>query len=155
MITISNSIEINVPLPRLFIFLADPETLPLWNYYVKSVRRIFPELNGIGARYHQTRKDDEQIFEITGLIENRSIELRTIPGSSLQFKRLMTFTSIGNNCVLEDLFELDTGHPLLFQKILSGSIRTAVKENLTRLKQLMEKGKTTLQDGRVIVFGFD
>lgn len=150
MITIANSIEINVPLTRLFSFLADPETLPLWNYYVKTVRSITPEKTGVGARYHQTRKDDEQIFEITSLKENTFIELRTISDSSVQFKRQMTFTEIGDKCVLEDFFELDTGHPILLQKILAGSIRASVKENLTRLKQLMEKGKTTLQDGRVI-----
>ena len=150
MITISNSIEINIPLTRLFNFLADPETLPLWNYYVKAVRRISPEKKGIGARYRQTRKEDEQIFEITSLKENTFIELRTISDSSVQFKRQMTFTKIADKCVLEDFLELDTGHPILIQKILAGSIRTAVKENLTKLKQLLENGKTTLQDGRLI-----
>ncbi len=150
MITIENSIEINVPLTRLFGFLADPETLPLWNYYVKAVRSITPGKTGVGAKYRQERKDDEQVFEITSIKENAFIELRTISGSSVQFKRQMTFTEMGERCVLEDLFELDTGHPLLLQKILARSIRAAVKENLTRLKQLMEEGKTTLQDGKVI-----
>lgn len=150
MIAIANSIEINVPVTRLFGFLADPETLPLWNYYVKTVRRITPDKTGIGARYHQKRKDDEQIFEITSLEENTFIELRTISDSSVQFKRQMTFTEIGHKSTLEDLFELNTGHPILIQKILAGSVRTAVKENLIKLKQLLEKGKTTLQDGRLI-----
>ena len=150
MITIANSIEINVPIKQLFAFLSDPETLPFWNYYVIKVVRISPETKGIGARYRQTRKEDEQIFEIASLNENRLIELRTISGSSLQFRRQMTFTEIGHKCVLEDFFEMDTGHPGLLQKVMAGSIRAAVSENLGKLKQLLEEGKTTLQDGRVI-----
>jgi hypothetical protein len=43
---------------------------------------------------------------------------------------------------------LDTGKPALVEKLAGGNVKSAVTENLQKLKQLLETGKVILQDGR-------
>lgn len=150
MVGINNTIYINVPVERLFNFLSRPENLPLWNYYLKSVRKISNGINIIGARYHQERKDDEQVFEITRFEQNKLIEFKSLEDSKLRFKRQLIFSQIDGQTFLQDFFEVDTGLPLMLQKLFRGKLRSAVKENLAKLKQLLETGQTTLQDGRLV-----
>jgi hypothetical protein len=47
-----------------------------------------------------------------------------------------------------DRWKLETGKPALLERFAVQSIRSAVHENLTKLKQLMEEGQVILQDGR-------
>jgi len=144
----SASIETNVE--KVFKFLADPENIPLWNYYIKEVSKISPGTIEIGARFHQIRKNDEQTFEITKFQKNKIIEFTTDSSSSIQFKRQLIFQEKNSHCLVEDHFELDTGYPLFLQKLFSKMIKKSIKENLIKLKQLLETGRTVLQDGRVI-----
>jgi len=152
MIAIDNSITIDAPVKKVFDFLSTPEKIPLWNYFVISVRKISDGNAIIGSRYHQVRKRDEQTFEIINWEENRFVEYSTIPGSLVQFKRQMTFSEVNNQCLVEDSFTLDTGFPVLLERLFTRKVKSAVKENLTKLKELLETGKTTLQDERVSYF---
>jgi hypothetical protein len=43
---------------------------------------------------------------------------------------------------------MDLGKPQFIQKIFEPQIKKGVKENLFKLKQLLEDGSTVLQDGR-------
>ena len=49
---------------------------------------------------------------------------------------------------LRDRWELETGLPALVERITSGQVQTAVAQNLEKLKELLETGRTRLQDGR-------
>lgn len=152
MIAINNSITINAAVKTVFDFLSTPEKIPQWNYYVVSVRKISEGNTIVRPRYHQVRKNDEQTFEITKYEENKFVEYSTIPGSLVQFKRQFTFTAVNNQCLVEDSFTLDTGFPVLLERLFTRKVKGAVKENLTKLKELLETGKTTLQDERVSYF---
>jgi uncharacterized membrane protein len=149
MILIENSISIKADVGKVFNFLADPEKLPKWNYYVKKVYRKSSGNSELGSRYRQIRKNDEQTFEITKFQKNKLIEFTTTPNSTIKFKRKLTFSENHSHCEVTDYFELDTGHPLILQKVLRYKIRKSVKENLMKLKQLLEMGRTILQDGRI------
>jgi hypothetical protein len=50
--------------------------------------------------------------------------------------------------VVVDEWKFDTAIPALFARIGATNVKAAVAENLEKLKQLLETGKTILQDGR-------
>ena len=50
---------------------------------------------------------------------------------------------------LHDRWELETGLPGLVEQITRGQVQTAVAQNLEKLKELLETGRTRLQDGRI------
>lgn len=150
MIKFHNTISIQAPLGKTFDFLADFEKLPHWNYYIQRVEKITPGAPPLGARYHQIRKHDEQTFEVTQFEVGKIIEIQTLPGAKLRVKRVITFSRDEDYTQLEDYFELDTWHPAFLQRLFTGKIRRAVKQNLDKLKTLLETGQVTLQDGRTI-----
>jgi len=150
MLKIKNSVLIEVSTEKVFAFLAVPENLPHWNYYLVSVNKISTGKPIIGSQYHQIRKKDEQYFEITGFEENTFIEFTSIRSSFIQFKRQMSFSSAHNGCIVDDLFELKSIVPSFLMRLFTKNIQKAVSENLGKLKQLLETGGTTLQDGRIV-----
>ena len=149
MIKFQNSISIEVPIEKAFDFIAGPENFPHWNYYLKSVTKISEGETMLGARFHQIRKQDEQVFEITQFEQYKLIELTTLPKANLYAKRLIVFSTTGQGTQIEDFFELDSGHPSFLQKLFVGKTKRAIKENLDKLKELLETGYSTLQDGRI------
>lgn len=151
MVVIKNAISINLTRDKVFNFLRNPITLPLWNYYIKSVQKISAGDEEVGSRFHQVRKNDEQFFFISKLEKNNFLEFKTEPNSSLNFIRQITFSEVDGITQIDDRLCIDTGYPLFLQKLFSVKIKHAVKENLIKLKELLETGKTELQDGRVIV----
>jgi hypothetical protein len=58
----------------------------------------------------------------------------------------------GEGTIVLDQWKLDTRRPTLLEKLAAGRIKSAVAENLGKLKELLEVGRVTLQDGRVITF---
>ena len=48
-----------------------------------------------------------------------------------------------------DEWELDLGRGPLVELLGTGRVKSAVAENLGKLKELLETGETQLQDGRV------
>jgi uncharacterized protein YndB with AHSA1/START domain len=146
---IKNSVYIQANPERVFDFLSKPEKLPLWNYYVERVENILTSIEKTGSRYRQIRKNDEQIFEITGFEKNRLLVFSTLPDSKVQFNRQLIIENRDGNTLLNDRFELDTGYPGIIQNVFKNRVKKAILENLNKLKQLMETGRTTLQDGRI------
>jgi hypothetical protein len=93
------------------------------------------------------------VFEV---LENEcphKIKVATVEGSGIQFKRLFQLRETQHSsCILTDQFELDLGISRVLQQIFSVKIKRAVKENLGKLKELIETGQTVLQDGRVSIY---
>jgi uncharacterized membrane protein len=150
MITFQNSIEIKKPVRDIFHFLANFENIPMWNYYVRKVSK--EPVGDIGEHtvFHQTRKNDSQIYEITSYQPYHTITVKTKPGSSLQFERTFRLNIRDSFTVIEDIWKLDPGKHNIFIILAFQKIRKAVSENLNKLKELLETGGTTLQDGREI-----
>jgi hypothetical protein len=46
--------------------------------------------------------------------------------------------------------ELDTARPVILERLARGRVKSAVAENLAKLKELLEEGRVVLQDGRRI-----
>lgn len=149
MIEFENTIEIERPIAMVFEFLADLENLPKWNYFVTEVRRTDAGPPRVGATYHQVRKVDSQDLQIVEFEEHRFLTVVTIPPSRPELWRRMTFEDLGDKTKVSDRWKLDTGYPAILQALGQGKVKSAVKENLTKLKELLETGKVTLQDGRL------
>jgi hypothetical protein len=146
------TIKIEKPASDVFAFVADPTNVPKWNYFVMEVRKTSESPLGVGATYHQTRKNDSQDLRVAGFEKDRSVTIETIPPSKPEFSRTMEFSEENGQTLLVDRWQLDTGHPKLLQKLAAGRVKSGVEENLGKLKELLETGRTTLQDGRQISF---
>ena len=145
-----NVIEIKAPVSEVFGFVADMRNTPKWNYFVTRVIQENGDAPAPGARYHQTRQTDDQRYEITHYEPGQSVTIETLPGSALQFKRHLRFESTSGGTCLFDQMSLSTGYPGLLERLAVGRVRKAVRENLGKLRELLENGQTQLQDGRFI-----
>lgn len=151
MISFEHSISIEQPLRGVFAFLSDFENIPKWNYYVLSVNKISDGAVGVGTTYRQVRRNDKQVFQITGFVLDTMVAVKTLPKSPLQFERRFTLQARGSTTQIVDTWDaLDTGKPRFIERLAAGKIRAAVAENLGKLKTLMETGRVTLQDGRTV-----
>ena len=148
MLEFENTIRIDRRVDEVFAFLSDFENIPKWNYYILEVRQLSGSPVGVGTTYHQIRKTDEQDYQVTEFEANRAIAVKTLPQSSPSFERKFTLCEEGNKTRVRDEWKLDTGRPALLEKLAGGRVRSAVAENLAKLKELLEQGRVVLQDGR-------
>jgi hypothetical protein len=146
--TFENSIDIDRPIENVFAFVADLPSIPKWNYYVLSVVPTSPESGTVGSTYHQVRKEDEQDLIIKILVLNKSLIVETIPPSKPELRREITFEGQDNRTRIIDKWRLDLGVPKLLEPLAAKRAKSGVRENLQKLKTLLESGKVTLQDGR-------
>jgi uncharacterized membrane protein len=145
-----NTIPIDRPIDEVFAFLSDFENIPKWNYYVLEVRRLSESPIGIGTTYHQVRMTDEQDFRIIGFEPNHRVAVKTLPQSSPSFERRFTLYEEGDTTRIRDQWKLDTGRPALLERLARGRVKSAVAENLAKLKELLEEGRVILQDGKQV-----
>jgi hypothetical protein len=122
--------------------------MPKWNYFVTNVEKVSNGPIGKGTLYHQTRKTDEQEYKITEYDPKKKVSITTIPPSP-HLKMSFYFKENGKNTDLIDEWEFETGRNILFEKLGKAKIKSAVKNNLEKLKYLLENGEVQLQDGRV------
>lgn len=148
MFNFENSIVIDRPIEIVFAFVADLPNIPKWNYYVLSVEPISPESGTVGSTYHQVRREDEQDLIIKNLVPNKSIIVETIPPSKLELHREITFEVQDNRTRIIDKWRLDLGVPKLLEPLTANRAKSGVRENLEKLKTLLETGNVTLQNGR-------
>ena len=151
MLEFENTIRIDRPVNEVFAFLSNFENIPKWNYFVLEVRQISDNPKGVGITYHQVRKSDEQDFRIIAFEPNHSVGVKTLPHSSPSFERKFTLYEEGNTTRLRDEWKLDTGRPAVFERLARGRVKSAVAENLAKLKELLEENRVVLQDGRQVV----
>jgi uncharacterized membrane protein len=145
-----NTIAIERPIDEVFAFLSDFENIPKWNYYVLEVRQLSESPIGIGTTYHQLRKSDQQDFRIIEFEPNTTVAVKTSPQSSPSFERRFTLYEEGDTTRIRDQWKLDTGRPALLERLARGRVKSAVSENLSKLKELLQEGRVVLQDGREV-----
>jgi uncharacterized membrane protein len=150
MISFENTIEIQLPVKEVFEFVANFENTPKWNYFVTNVRQIEGSAPGAGAVYHQRRIHDEQTYRVTDYKTDHSVAIKTIKGSTPALERHMVFESTANGTRIRDQWNLELSTNPLVERLGKGRVKSAVAENLGKLKQLMETHETRLQDGRLI-----
>jgi uncharacterized protein YndB with AHSA1/START domain len=145
----SNKLEIRRPIAEVFQFLSNFENMPKWNYFVVNVKKISDGPVGINTAFRQKRKTDSQEYKIVEYEPNKRVAIEFQPPSvKLTMRFTLKSSHNDNDTVVVDEWKFDTGIPALFARIGITSVKAAVAENLVKLKQLLETGKTILQDGR-------
>jgi uncharacterized membrane protein len=147
MLEFENTIYIDRPVDEVFAFLSDFENIPNWNYYVLEVRQLSESPIGVGTTYHQVRKTDEQDFRIIEFEPDHMVAVKTLPQSSPGLEMRFTLYEEGNTTRLRDEWKLDTGRPAILERLALRRVKSAVAENLAKLKKLLEEGRVVLQDG--------
>jgi uncharacterized protein YndB with AHSA1/START domain len=137
--------------PDVFSFVSDPTHLPMWNYYIVETTQDTPGAPQIGTRYTQRRKTDTQHFEIVEWEHNRRVAIQLLP-PTWPVQIAFTFHPHRAGTRLEDEWSLHTPMPVpgFIAGFITRPIQRAVAENLGRLKELLETGRATLQDGRIV-----
>src|SRR5258708_14134862 len=64
------------PVSEVFAFVADPENLPRWNYYVTGCINLDASPAPGGSTYRLVRKSDTRIFSVAELPQDRSLVIR-------------------------------------------------------------------------------
>jgi uncharacterized membrane protein len=144
-----NTIRIDRPVDEVFAFLSDFENIPKWNYYVLEVRQLSESPIGVGTTYHQVRKTDEQDFRIIEFEPDHMVAVKTLPQSSPGLEMRFTLYKEENTTRIRDEWKLDTGKPAILERLAGGRVKSAVAENLAKLKELLG-GRVVLQDGRLV-----
>jgi Polyketide cyclase / dehydrase and lipid transport len=145
-VEIVNQIIIEKPIEEVYWFLANFENMPKWNYYLKTVKKTSEGPIGIGTIFHQVRKSDEQDYKITEMEVPYILTIETLPPER---HLIMCFklSVQGNSTLVEDTWNIEASWLLaLFAK---KKVKSAVKENLMKLKTLLENRTVELQDGRI------
>ena len=150
MLEFENTIRIDRSLAEVFAFLSDFENIPKWNYYVLEVRQLSEGPTGKGTTYHQVRKTDQQDFRIIEFEPYHTVAVKTLPQSSPSFERKFTLYEEGDRTRIRDQWKLDTGRPAVLERLARRRVKSAVSENLAKLKELLEGGRAILQDGRQV-----
>jgi len=104
-------------------------------------------VGAVGSTYHQVRKNDEQDLRISRLEPNLSLVVETIPPSKPELRREIAFEAQGRSTLIVDRWQLDMGVPRMVESLAARRAKSGVRENLEKLKVLLESGKVTLQDG--------
>lgn len=145
-----NEIYIDRPVIEVFGFVGDLETLPLWNHYLRSVTKTSNGPTRLGTTYHQIRRHDEQRLRIATYQRHSRLTFETVPPSKPELRRELRFRAHGQGTRLVDHWQLELGVPRLLEPLAVRRTRSGVQENLSKLKELLEHGEVTLQDGREI-----
>jgi uncharacterized membrane protein len=145
-----NTIRIDRPVEEVFAFLSDFENIPKWNYYVLEVRQLSEGSIGVGTTYHQVRKSDQQDLRIIEFEPGHTVAVKTLPQSTPDLEMRFTLYEEGSTTRVRDEWKLNTGRPAIFDRLAGGRIKSAVAENLAKLKELLEEGQVVLQDGRQV-----
>ena len=148
MIQFQNKVTINRSLQDVFNFVTDLEKLPYWNYFVIRVTKMTAGPLAAGAEYQQVRKTDSQRLRITEVEPPKAFTVISVPPSQPQLKRTMVFDGNEHQTEITDAWSLELGLPPILRSLGQVKASSAVRENLDKLKELLETGKTTLQDGR-------
>jgi uncharacterized membrane protein len=149
LLEINNKVEIKRPIAGVFQFLSNFENMPKWNYFVVNVKKISNGPVGINTAFRQTRKTDNQEYRIIEYEPKHKVTVETSPPySRLRMRFTLEPSDNDNGTIVIDEWKFDTGKPALFERIAGRKVKFAVAENLEKLKQLLETGRTILQDGR-------
>lgn len=149
MIKISNTIVIQKPVNEVFDYVSDFENTPMWNDYVIQVKNLSDNKLGKGTVYQQTRKTDQQKFEVLEYIPYRKVRVQTLPGATPEFRIECQF--IGNSQETEFIYMCEMKLPNsdrwgVLDKLAENGYRLAMRQNLWNLKRLLESGNAEFKN---------
>jgi uncharacterized membrane protein len=157
---------IEQPIDKVFSFLSNFANMPLWNYYIQTVTKISEGDVQEGSMFEMKRPRDLHVFKITGLdAPNKIIVELEPPGPKHQI--IFELTPNNNQTNVTYKWHLDLAEYKMLKHIPNGVLKRlilsvpkkflltktkpAVEQNFKKLKQLLETGQASLQNGRHVV----
>ncbi|MBC7542140.1 MAG: SRPBCC family protein [Candidatus Sericytochromatia bacterium] len=146
------TITIHAPVERVFALWSNPENFPRFMSHLQEVRRIDDRRHhwiakgpaGVPAEWEST---------ITRLEPNRIVAWQSAPGSLVDNEGILHFEAMGEGRTRVDIRLAyhppagAIGHAVA--TLFGADPKTAMDEDLIRLKSLLEDGKTTADGQRV------
>ena len=137
----TNTITIERSRAEVFEYLARFENVPRWNHAISETRRVSSGPTGVGSRYTQARTEptrSEETFEVT---EYEPESRLSVQGTLGRFPARVTYVlePIGNATRLTNTVDLEpTGLLGLVAPLATAKVKSAVAENLSTLKKILE-----------------
>jgi hypothetical protein len=137
----TNSILIHRSISDVFDYLANLENLPRWNYAIRETRKISPGPIGEGSAYRQFRtlpKPMEERLEIKVYEPGHPLD---VSGGFANFQGVTSYVldPFGDDTKLTNEIELHASGVLSpLAALTTSNIKSAVAQNLTVLKELLE-----------------
>jgi hypothetical protein len=151
MIESTNIIRIERPAWFIFSFLSEIEGSPIWEQFEMRAFKITPGEVGPGSEFRLVHRNYERTLRVIEFEKDRLIGAKTVESSApkveLKFK-LQPYENSQTQVSTE--WKLDTGTPALVERLVAGKIKSAVAEAIYQLRELLETGSVTLDDGREI-----
>ena len=106
-----------------------------------------PPGRGVGTIYRQRRQTDEQHFVVTDFEPDQAVAVRTLPPAR-DFQMRFTFQPDGGGTRLTGGWTLGAGLLRWLERTGASRVSSAVRDNLAKLKELLETRRVRLQNGR-------
>jgi len=141
MITIEQSITINLPVERVFELYADARNHPRWDPTIVEVRQDPDGPLGLGTRVMETRKllgrTISNTREVIQYKTNASISFQA--GGPIPGKGSITFEENGSGTLLTQQMQMDVaGFFKLAEPLVTASFRRTLRNTLNDFKLLIE-----------------
>ena len=161
---ISQTIE--QPIERVFSFLSNFSNMTSWNYYIQSVTKLSQGNISVGSTFEMKRPHDLNLYKIIELDPpNKIIVELQPPGPKQQLIFELESNDKQTNITYKWYLDLEKYKALKYfpksifkrmllsipKRVILTKTKPAVEQNFKKMKELLETGQTTLQDGRHVV----
>jgi hypothetical protein len=151
MIEAANKIRIERPAWFVFEFLSDIENSPLWEQFDMRAIKITPGKVELGTQYRLLHAKYERTLRVNDYEKDRRIAVVTEEQAAPNVALSIRLDPEGEVLTLALVdWKLATGLPRLVERLAEGKIKQAVSESLYKLRELLETGSVTLENGREI-----
>lgn len=148
MIEASNKIRIERPAWFLFEFLADIENSPLWEQFNMRAIKVTSGPVNLGTEYRLVHTNYERTLRVMEYEKDRLISVATLEQTAPGVELSMQLHPEGDTLTLVVVeWKLATGLPGLVERLAAGKIKEAVSKSLFDLRELLETGSVTLENG--------
>ena len=139
-----NSVDINQPVERVFDFVTDPRNNAKWQTDILELEMTSENHFGLGATYRCVNrfmgKRIESVNEITDYAPIKACCIR-ITNGVLTGRCSMSFKTFENGTKFTASGNLDMRYFKLLKMIATRKINQQIKEDMFRLKYILENGK--------------
>jgi len=151
MIEATNKVRIERPAWFVFEFLSDIENSPLWEQFDMRAIKITPGIVELGTQYRLVHAKYERTLRVFDYEKDNRIAVVTVEQAAPKIELNIRLQPEGDALTLALVdWKLAAGLPGLVERLAEGKIKQAVSESLYKLRELLETGSVTLENGRDI-----
>jgi uncharacterized membrane protein len=151
MIEAANKIRIERPAWFVFEFLSDIDNSPLWEQFnMRTIKNTNGQVE-LGTQYRLVHANYERTLRVIDYEKDRRIAIVTVEETVPKVELDIRLHPEGDALTLVLVeWKLATGLPGLVERLAEGKIKQAVSESLYKLRELLETGSVTLENGSEI-----